>query len=217
MYDSLKIQFSSPSLRDTVLYDNVNAVGIPYPANILPGTYKATLTFYQFCCDSTVEEHEINIRYASTIVEQKWNDVLTLLSPKYNGGYEFVAFQWYKDGEALVGETHSYLYQDLDFESEYYVVVTRPDGSTMATCPIQPVYHPQQSEYPTIVTAGNHVPMYMEKSVTIWYYTVSGQLYGTYTLPQGYTSLTTPGQTGIYILKAITQDGEIKSQVMIVQ
>lgn len=217
VYDSLKIKFSSPALRDTVLYDNVNAVGIPYPANILPGTYKATMTFYQFCCDSTVEEHTINIRYAGSIVEQKWNDVLTLLSPKYNGGYEFVAFQWYKDDMPIAGANHSYLYQDLDFESQYYVVVTRPDGTTMATCPIQPVYHPQQTEYPTIVPAGSHVPMYMEQQATIWYYTVSGQLYGTYTLPQGYTALTTPAQQGIYILKSTTQDGETTSQVMIVQ
>jgi hypothetical protein len=59
--------------------------------------------------------------------------------------------------------------------------------------------------------------MYMEQETTIWYYTLSGQLYSTFTLPQGYTSLTTPEQTGAYIIKSINASGETKAQVMIVQ
>ena len=142
---------------------------------------------------------------------------LTLLSPKYNGGWNFLSFQWYKNGTPIVGATKSYLYEPLDTEAFYYVELMREDSVVMTTCPIQPVYHPQQSEYPTIVTAGNHLPMYMEQEATIWYYTLSGQLYSTFTLPQGYTSLTTPEQTGAYIIKSINASGETKAQVMIVQ
>lgn len=218
VYDSLQISFSTPLLRDTMIYDPyVSSVTIPYPADILPGRYTATLTFYQFCCGLYVEERDIDIRYRSSIVEQKWNDVLTLLNPKYNGGYEFTAFQWYKDGMPLEGENHSYLYQPLDTTSTYYVVVTRPDGVSMATCPIQPIYHPQQSDYPTIVPAGQHMPMYMAQPTSIWYYTMSGQLYSSFSLPQGYTSLPTPDQAGVYLIRAVDAQGEAKAQVMIVQ
>ena len=87
----------------------------------------------------------------------------------------------------------------------------------MRTCPIQPVFHPQQTDYPTIVPAGQHMPMYMEQPATIWYYTVSGQLYGSFALPQGYTSLLTPGLPGVFVLKAVYADGETQAQVMIVQ
>ena len=160
---------------------------------------------------------DIEIRYRSSIVEQKWNDVLTLLSPKYNGGYEFMGIQWYKDNMPIEGETHSYLYQPLDVNSIYYVELTRPDGTKMSTCPIQPVYHEQQTAYPTIVQAGQHMPMYMEHAVTIWYYTISGQLYSTFALPQGYTSLPAPDQKGAYIIKSIDSEGETKAQVMIVE
>lgn len=218
VFDSLVIEFSSPELRDTVIYDSsISSVAIPYAETILPGDYKATLTFYQFCCGIHKEERLIHIRYSSSIVAQKWNDVLTLLAPAYNGGYEFTAFQWFKNDEPLPGETHSYLYQPLDMDAIYHVQLTRPDGTVVNTCPIQPTYHEQQTEYPTIAKAAQRIPVYMEQTTTIWYFTMSGQLYGSTTLPQGYGTLIAPYQTGAYILKAVDARGETKAQVMIVE
>ena len=216
-YDSLAIKFNTPTLRDTMIYTNVSSVSIPYPDTITPGVYKAELTFYQFCCGPYTQVRDVEIRYRSSIVEQKWNDVLSVLSPKYNGGFEFTAFQWYKDGQPIPGETHSYLYQTLDFDATYYVQLTRADGLVMTTCPIQPEYHEQQTPYPTIVPAGQHLPIYMEQPTTIWYFTISGQLYTTFGLPQGYTSLPTPDQTGAYIIKAVDAQGQTQAQVMIVE
>ena len=217
VYDSLVITFNTPELHDTVIYENVDSVLIPYAANIQPGSYTATFTFYQFCCGEYVEQRPIDIHYSRAIVEQKWNDVLTVLAPNYNGGFEFVGFQWYKNGQRMEGETHSYIYQDLDFDAEYYVVLTRSDSTSIATCPITPVYHPQQTPYPTIVPAGQRIPMYMERSATIWYFTISGQLYSTFEMPQGYGSLLTPNQKGAYILKSIDAEGQTKAQVILVE
>lgn len=217
VYDSLVINFNTPQLRDTTIYDQVTSVAIPYSEDILPGHYSATLTFHQFCCGIYSETRGFDIRYPSSIVDQKWNDVLTLLSPKYNGGYEFLSFQWYKDNVPMIGETHSYLYQPLDFNSEYYVELMRKDSVIMKTCPIQPVYHEQQTAYPTIVQAGQHMPMYMDHPVTIWYYTAAGQLYSTFDLPQGYTSLPTPGQPGVFVIKSVNSEGETQAQVMVVE
>jgi hypothetical protein len=217
VYDSLVIKFNTPELRDTVIYEQVSSVEIPYDANILPGHYKASLYFHQFCCGVYAQAREFDIRYRSSIVEQKWNDVLTLLSPKYNGGYEFVSFQWYKNDQPLLGENHSYLYQQLDNTAEYYVELTSRDGVTMKSCPIQPEYHEQQSDYPSIVHVSQMMRLYMEQPVTVWYYTVSGQLYSTVHLPQGYCDLQAPDHAGVFVLKAVDANGESKSQVMIVQ
>lgn len=217
VYDSLIIKFNTPELRDTVIYEQVSSVEIPYNANILPGHYKASLYFHQFCCGVYAQAREFDIRYRSSIVEQKWNDVLTLLSPKYNGGYEFVSFQWYKNDQPLPGENHSYLYQPLDNNAEYYVELTRRDGVTMKSCPIQPEYHEQQSDYPSIVHVSQMMRLYMEQPVTVWYYTISGQLYSTVHLPQGYCDLQAPDHAGVFVLKAVDANGESKSQVMIVQ
>ena len=51
VYDSLIIKFNTPELRDTVIYEQVSSVEIPYNANILPGHYKASLYFHQFCLE----------------------------------------------------------------------------------------------------------------------------------------------------------------------
>ena len=217
VFDSLSITFSTPELRDTVIRSFVSEVNIPYPANIKPGSYTATFTYYQFCCGTHTFIRTVDVRYRSSIVEQKWNDVLTILSPKFNGGFEFTAYQWYKDGEPILGETHSYLYQPLDLNSTYYVELTRADGVVITTCPMQPTYHEQQSKFPTLVTAGKKMPMYMAHTTTVWYYTMSGQLYSTFEMPQGYTSLDTPAQPGVYILKSVNSEGESQAQTMIVQ
>lgn len=217
-YDSLQIKFDTPTLRDTTIFDpSVETVLIPFPDTIRPGKYMATLTFYQFCCGMQKEQRAIVIRYRSSIVEQKWNDVLTLLSPEYNGGYVFSGIQWYKNGQLLDGETHPYLYQPLDFSAEYEALLTLEDGLSVFTCPIQPVYHEQQTQFPTIVQAGQKMPVYMDYPTTVWYYTVAGQLYSTFTLPAGYSTMDFPMQHGVYVLKATNQRGESQAQVMIVE
>ena len=200
-YDSLEIKFNTPELRDTTLYNNETHIAIPYPVTVLPGHYQATLKFYQFCCGTHTEVRDVDIRYRASIVEQKWNDVLTVLAPKYNGGYEFTAFQWYKNGQPIPGETRSYLYQALDFTADYYVVVTRPDGIQMATCPITPVYHEQQSEYPTIVPANQMVRIRLDNPTKVYIYSALGQLVNTYSLTAGETVFQTPAQAGIYIIR----------------
>ena len=164
-----------------------------------------------------MEKRDIDVRYSSSIVEQKWNDVLTLLSPAYNGGYEFLDYQWFKNNEPLLGENHSYLYQPLDTTAAYHVVVTRKDGVQIATCPVQPVYHEQQSKYPSVVKAGQKMRMYMAQETTIWYYTVSGQLYSSFTMPQGHGMMSVPDTPGVYVLRAVDKQGETQAQVLLVE
>lgn len=218
IYDSVAIQFSTPELRDTVIYEpNQSTIAIPLPADILPGYYTATLSFYQFCCGVHTEQYAVTIRYRSSIVEQKWNDVLTLLSPNYNGGFTFTAFQWYKDGVAIPGETHSYLYQPLDMNATYYVELTRPDGVVITTCPIQPTLHIDKTEFPTIVPAGQQIPIRTPQPVTAWLYTITGQLYSTHALPQGQVEIPAPTQQGVYVLKTIDSNGETQAKQIIVE
>lgn len=217
-FDSLVIRFNTPQLRDTTIYDSsVRVVAIPYSDTITPGHYSATLVFYQFCCGIYRETRDIEVRYRSSIVEQKWNDVLTLLAPKYNGGYSFTAIQWYKNGEPLAGENNPYLYQTLDLDAEYYVELTNSDGVTMKTCPVQPVYHEQQTPFPTIVNAGQQMPLYLEQETMVWYFYISGQFLSSARLPQGYTSLTAPATTGVYILKSVNKAGDTHAQIIIVE
>lgn len=68
------------------------------------------------------------------IVYRKWNDLLFV----DNGNEEFVSYQWYKNHNAMTGETRQYLYtQGVVLEGDgniYHVVATRADGSQTISC-----------------------------------------------------------------------------------
>ncbi len=74
------------------------------------------------------------------IVIQKFNNTLLVNNnPKNNGGYRFVKYQWYKNGQPVsreqvysVGDESTDL---LDEEATYSVVVTTEEGDKIHTCP----------------------------------------------------------------------------------
>ncbi|HLR38078.1 MAG TPA: T9SS type A sorting domain-containing protein, partial [Chitinophagaceae bacterium] len=74
------------------------------------------------------------------IVIQKFNNTLLVNNnPTNNGGYRFVKYQWYKNGQPIsreqvysVGDERNDL---LDEEATYSVVVTTEDGDKIHTCP----------------------------------------------------------------------------------
>ena len=92
--------------------------------------------------------------YPNTIFEQRYNDLLAVLTHDYNGGYDFTAFQWYQDNMPLQGETNSYLNQQLNFNAEYSVLLTDTNGVQLMSCPFIPTNRAEISIYPTIVKPG---------------------------------------------------------------
>ena len=109
-----------------------------------PDHYPIKLVLHNGIClnDSMYpSETDIIMNYPSWVTEQRFRDVIAILSTKYNGGYEFETFQWYRNGQKLLGETHEYLYLPHEMEVSdtvsYYVRVTRPgEVESFQTCPI---------------------------------------------------------------------------------
>lgn len=68
------------------------------------------------------------------IIYRKWNDLLFV----DNGNEEFVGYQWYRNHNAIEGQTRQYLYtQGVILEGDnniYHVVATRQDGSQVISC-----------------------------------------------------------------------------------
>ena len=209
---------------DTLLLFGEHSLPIPLKPTPKPNFYEGTLKLYDSIpWKSVTLPFTLMVRYDSAIVEQKWNDVLYVLAPDYNGNYEFSAFQWYRNDTLLEGETRSYLYQPLDMNAEYYVELTRAaDSVVLATCPIIPVDHPQTAEYPTILAPSSAAPgqrmaVYLSQPGTVWLYSVSGQVYATYTLSEGDSMITAPEQRGMYIIKMVNQQGQVKAQRLLVR
>ena len=114
-FDSLEVRFSADALaagfRNRVIYDNdVLSVTYEYGADILPGLYSVELEFFQSGCTNQLFTLPFEIRYPASVIEQKWNDVLYVLNSRYNGGYTFTSYQWFRNGQPIDGEVTSYLY-----------------------------------------------------------------------------------------------------------
>ena len=196
----------------------ITTISIPYEPTTLPGHYKAVAEFIQACCKTTRYNISFDVNYASSVVEQKWNDVLSVLSPKYNGGYSFIAFQWYKNGQPIEGATQAYLYQPLDTTADYHVVLTRADSIAVATCPITPVVREQKTKFPTLVETSQQIPAKLQSKSQVRFVTATGMNYYRATHEAGDILITAPAVPGVYVVEITPTDGgERTAQHMIVQ
>lgn len=77
------------------------------------------------------------VQYASSVFKQKWTNVLAVRDSAYNGGYNFVGFQWYCNGQPVPGATSPNYYTDstLTEGDEWFVMLTRDDGVVLPSCP----------------------------------------------------------------------------------
>jgi hypothetical protein len=104
------------------------------------GTHEAVVQFYLPWCETVwTDTLQYGISLASSLIELHWTDMLSFLSPDYNGGLTFLSYQWYQDGVAIEGATQSYYYNpSMRMDTEYSVRVTMADGSEAWVCPFTP-------------------------------------------------------------------------------
>lgn len=108
---------------------------IPLPDDRLPDRYSATIHYGSPTCHVADKTIAVELNYSAGIIKQKGN-LLSLMNADYNGGYEFVTYQWYRDGEPIPGATSPNLaVGESDKGHEFYIVITRKnDGLRLATC-----------------------------------------------------------------------------------
>lgn len=184
--DTLEIQIPMP---DRTLEDKTQ-----YPR---PDRYGIHLVLDNGICEHKdpwcATDTAVTLNYPSWLTEQRFRDLIGILSYDYNGGYEFTHYQWYRDNQPVPGEVLPYLYvpTELDRDTvEYFVMLTRKDdGKTHQTCPITIYYDggldkpaPQDgylSVTPTYISRSNPV-MYIHCTGPgrYWVYGASGQLTG---------------------------------------
>lgn len=221
-FDTARIIFSPAAkavgFKDLYVTDpTLTTLSIPYASTTLPGHYNAIVEFIQTCCKTTQFDITFDVNYASAVVEQKWNDVLTVLSPKYNGGYEFISFQWYKNDKPISGATSSYLYEPLDTTAYYHVVLTRGDSIAVATCPITPVLRTSVTKFPTLVQASQQISANIPAKSQIRFVTATGMNYYRETFEAGNIVVTAPAVPGVYVVEITPESGERTAQQLIVQ
>ena len=185
------------------------AMVIPMVAGVKPNRYKATLSFGELACGGDDIDVLIDVYYPDSVIAQRWNDVLAVKNDVFNGGYEFVAYQWYKNNEPIDGATSSILYEELDVESEYSVLLTREDGVKEMVCAIKPVHFEDVNEESVVVfsfDASSQVIVDASESAQVKVWSTMGLLVGEYFIDKGENVLNIENLHGVYLLEFIFEN-----------
>lgn len=109
---------------------------IPVEKTLRAGYYPMEISFASECAPYAPTQVVVAVQYANTVMESM-EGLLALYNSKYNGGYNWTAYQWYCNGQRMEGATQSYLMLTMeDVGKTYYCVLTRDDGVVIASCPI---------------------------------------------------------------------------------
>ena len=195
---------------------------VPIPSGVRPGQYGLMLQFEDLLCDTVFRPVDFTVQYPASILAQKWNDVIAIRNAVNNGGYDFSAYQWYKDGQPIEGETEPYLYITegaLDTIAEYAVLLTRSDdGESVLTCPIVPVWKAETDLYPTVVQPEEPVTMSLSEPATVQVYNAWGMRVKAKDFQAGGGQrLVVADVPGHYFVHVRLQSGDTRSCKVIVQ
>jgi hypothetical protein len=207
------IQFKDNEMADVSaegLSPENGAMVIPMIAGVKPNRYKATLSFGELACGGDDIDVMVDVYYPDSVIAQRWNDVLAVRNDDFNGGYEFVAYQWYKDNMPIDGATSSILYGDLDFDAEYSVMLTRNDGVKEMVCAIKPIQFSDMAGDPILIftpDVSSDVVVKVAKSAQVRVWSTTGLLVGEYSIEEGENALNMESLQGVYLLEFIFVDG----------
>lgn len=188
-----------------------NSLDISIPTTATPNVYHADLSFWEPICNEKVAlSLDLPLRYgAEDVITQRWDDVLGVKNAGSNGGYNFVAFQWYKNDQILEGENGAYLYirdGQLDMNAYYSVELTRDDSVVLFSCDYYPEHDPRADQEITlqesIVNRNAEIVVQgvSESSVAKLWNIMGGEVL-VYPLNKGINYLTAPAYAGWYVLE----------------
>lgn len=201
------------NLEDNGLVD----ILIPLPSKAKPGTYEAVLTLHDINCGDKDYPFTFTVLYQANIVEQKWNNVLGVLNEKYNGGYHFDAFQWYQNGQPMVGQVGSNLYlgENVIFnagDAFQIGLVRKGETEEVLSCPFYPII--KQDQLPQAVVKQGTNSWIVEctdlTGADVFVYNSMGLMMASYVMNGSQLEVPMPSSTGLYVLEIVPFDGSAK-------
>ena len=169
-------------------------------------------------CDST---RAVYVYYEFSYIFQRWGDVLSVIrndDPMNDtiSRYDFVKFQWMRNGEPIEDATQSYYYagagNTLSPEDEYRVLLTHADGREELSCAYFPtIYTGNVHAAPTRLRASEHISVTTPNPATCTYFNALGAAAGTYRVGEGVETIPAPNAMGLYFLTITTDNGEQKT------
>ena len=221
VFDSLAVQYGFVN-QNNLEIDVVNEVlSISLPDNCRPNSYTATLIFndsISYCGDFSIPI-DFDVYYSSSIMDVKFDNLISIFDAENNGGYEFVSYQWYKNNEPIEGALDSYLYLDegVTFEDGdcYYLVLKRlDDGVVTRTCEycfgdrtaIEDIDVSDINIAATILDKGQIILIENLNRGYVNIYSLTGQLMDSYEITSDLEEVLAPKMSGFYLLEIMAED-----------
>lgn len=175
------------------------------PFNPMPqaNVYYGTLLLEDSIPDCNVTlPFTLTVNYASSVITQRWNDVLAIRNTDFNGGYTFDSVQWYMGETPIEGATEFNYYagdgNTLRFNEPYRALLYRSDGVQLFTCPFMPTQLDKSvvNDMPTLVPLG--APLHIQGKGTARWMDILGRTEHSETYDN--STITTPASAGYYLL-----------------
>lgn len=175
------------------------------PFNPMPqaNVYYGTLLLEDSIPDCNVTlPFTLTVNYASSVITQRWNDVLAIRNTDFNGGYTFDSVQWYMGETPIEGATEFNYYagegNTLRFNEPYRALLYRSDGVKLFTCPFMPTQLDKSvvNDMPTLVPLG--APLHIQGKGTARWMDILGRTEHSETYDN--STITTPASAGYYLL-----------------
>ncbi len=171
-------------------------------SGLKPNVYNGTIYLTDLKPEFSVQvDYTLTVNYASTVIAQRWNDVLAIRNSDYNGGYNFDSVQWYVNGMPIEGATDFNYYTgpnaQLEFGKAYSALLTRNDGVKLFTCDFIPMpVAADVTDMPSLVPPSAALPV-KGKGTAYWY-----DMLGRAAHVEAYddSDVYTPSMPGYYIL-----------------
>ena len=192
------------------------SITVEVPMHVRAGVYSMTADYYFRGHKVYTQDVLFNVLYPSSVLLQKWNDFIGVQTYNYNGGYNFTKFEWYKNGQLLVGQTGSYIYQPLEQGAVYNALLTDDRGYKLFTCPLIAVNKDDITLYPTVVRKAGAMKLHTSQPGTLYVYDATGKLVQRHDCESGDTQLSAPSQPGMYVVKVILSDNQTEKTYKVV-
>ncbi len=220
LFDTLANQYGFVDLHNLDFDSIDSAIPFSLPEPCRPNHYTATIVIHDessVCGDISIPV-SFDIWYSSSIMQPKFDNLITILSADSNGGYHFKdgEYKWYVNNEldSAVTSPFYFLPGDETFGADcYYLELTRlDDGVVMRTCEICPGRTPivdvfEGNDFLPITLFDKSQPIIIDGVTAgkINIFTLTGLLLHSVEIESDYTEILAPYDSGIYLLQIQTE------------
>lgn len=213
-YDGVTV----PHSNDVSGQYNGDSILMPIPTDqnhekLSPGVYDVTLSLGSEYCDHSqyAVTFKLHIDYPSSIIRQRFGNVVSVLNSNYNGGYSFSGYKWYVNGNFVYNAVESNLYLlTLVPGDEVYAELRRVNETDYyPTCPITIHPYTDVQQYPTLdgtyFLPGRNAVLQSPEKGQYTLYDMKGTAIASGNIEDGETHISMPYVSGCYLLMVKTE------------